>query len=143
MPASKPAKYDERQLAARGRIGLTCFTLTLVVVMLNGVFNDLLGEWADVYTQSSVIFWTMFAVFTLWAMLKDAFFATGRQRLAFVLMVTAVTALMAVMLIVNLLGSGHVAASSLVTGGAMLVVVIVAWIAVLRDRAAERAADNE
>lgn len=143
MKIVEPGRYDERQLVVRGRIGLTSFALTLVVIMLNGIYNDIEGQWADVYTQSTVIFWLMFSVFSLWAISKGAFFSSSRQRLRFVLLSTVIALLLAVLLVVKGLNYADFPLSSTAAGIGMLLVAIVGWFSVVRDHAAERSLDDE
>lgn len=143
MNAVEPGCYDERQLVVRDRIGLTSFALTLVVIMLNGVYNDIEGQWADVYTQSAVIFWLMFSVFSLWAIYKGAFFSSSRQRLRFVVLATVIALLLAGLLVVKGLNSADFPLSSVAAGIGMLLVAIVGWLSVVRDHVADRSPDDE
>lgn len=129
--------FDERQLAARGRISTHCFTLALLVIMVNGLFNKMVGQWASVFDQSMLLFWVLFFIFAAWTMFEDAFFTSNAQRRRFLWMYAVVGGLNLLAGLLNFLeGKGW--AWMLALGGlGFLLVVAVGWWKVLAEKRSE------
>ena len=73
--ADTPSKnFDERQLAARRRIGTFSFFLLAILVLANGIITDYTGPWGSPLVQALVLFWIGVGLFTVMSIWHGAYF---------------------------------------------------------------------
>lgn len=137
--------FDERQVAARGRVAMISFVALLVLTGANGVLNDTVGPWATGTTQASVLFTLSFGLFAVLAAWHGCYLQTGRSQRALTYSAGAITALLAVMLAPAVVtGSLQVVDGTRAGTHLVQVLMLVMWASVtvaaaLRERADRRA----
>ncbi|MCB4208788.1 hypothetical protein [Arthrobacter sp. UM1] len=151
-PDNASKNFDERQLAARRRVGTFSFFLLAILVLVNGIITDYTGPWASPLTQGLVLFWVSVGFFTVMSIWHGAFL-TGKGDSAPYRILAAVTALVSFLSLakkavigpsIDLGGPGHEGTdlTFLVMGLYFTAVVVAQFLRQRRDRREAFAEDD-
>lgn len=137
-------KLDERQIAARRRLGTASFFFLSFLVLANGILADIIGPWGSPLVQALVLFWVSAGFFTVLSIWHGAYF-TGKAGSSPYRILTAVAAAVLLLAVVKKAalgqeidfgGPGHEGMDLLflVTGLCFAAVVVAQTLRARRDR---------
>ncbi len=72
--------FDEYQMSIRNKLYYRTLIILLFTVIVNGVFSQIFGHWADALTQTIVIIYLPLGYFITFAILNDVYYSKSESK---------------------------------------------------------------